>query len=185
MTTIINIVGAPGVGKSTLALALTSLMKMRGMNVEYVGEVIKGYIYSNDEETLSDEYRLMLEQNQAFEPYLGNVDYLVTDAPLMGKHVYTDNPILHQDEKRYMKDKDLIVIFVRVRDVDAYFKREGFESRGRIHGVEEVEELQKKYSEVINELQIGDSLYVIEDEGYTERLTKAMAYVIAKEINNK
>lgn len=41
MTKVINLIGAPGAGKSTIASQLFSLMKWQGLDVELVSEYAK------------------------------------------------------------------------------------------------------------------------------------------------
>lgn len=48
MATLINLLGGPGVGKSSTAFALMFLMKIKGYTVEYIPEVAKGIVFAKN-----------------------------------------------------------------------------------------------------------------------------------------
>ena len=55
MTTVINLIGAPGSGKTTIATDLFSKMKYLGYNVELVTEYAKELVWEQRHETFKNE----------------------------------------------------------------------------------------------------------------------------------
>ena len=80
----INIYGGSGVGKSTLAARIFSLMKQRGDNVELVQEFVKQFAYFGQQIKRWDYVYTFAKQLRAEQKLLENgVDVIVTDSPLL------------------------------------------------------------------------------------------------------
>lgn len=88
MTTVINLVGAPGLGKSTFGAGLFSFMKKSGYNVEYVDEYAKRKVYENNPGAL--ECQPYIFGNQLYKLHILNnkVDYIINDSPILLSVVY-------------------------------------------------------------------------------------------------
>lgn len=91
ITKIINLFGGPGSGKSTTALGLTYLMKLQGMEAEYVSEYAKDLVW---EGRLKDtpQWRLHREQAKRIERLQGKVEWVVTDSPTILSLIYSRPP---------------------------------------------------------------------------------------------
>ena len=87
-TTIINIFGGPGVGKSTAAAALYVAMKKRGISCEYVPEFAKELSRKGDYSTLDNQFYVSAVQYNRILDLIGKVYYIITDAPVLQGHVY-------------------------------------------------------------------------------------------------
>lgn len=84
LTKIINIFGGPGIGKSGIAAGLYSKMKANHMNVELVTEVAKDYVWEDRINVLtSDQLIIFAEQHRRIDRLRGQVDYVVTDCPIL------------------------------------------------------------------------------------------------------
>jgi tRNA uridine 5-carbamoylmethylation protein Kti12 len=81
MTTVINLFGGPGTGKSTLATNLFYIMKSKDINVELVREYVKSWAYNNREPKEYDLIYLLGKQSSYETQLYGKVDYVVTDSP--------------------------------------------------------------------------------------------------------
>jgi len=79
MTTVINLFGGPGLGKSTTAAGLFYEMKLRGFDVELVREYAKNFAYHK---TMPDQTYIFAKQLKAESTLYGKVDFIVTDSPL-------------------------------------------------------------------------------------------------------
>lgn len=80
---IIQLMGAPGSGKSTAASGLFYLMKMQGLNVELVTEYAKDLVWEDNRHRLKDQVSMLARQNERLERLRDKVDYVITDSPLM------------------------------------------------------------------------------------------------------
>lgn len=87
MTKVINLFGGPGTGKSSTAAELFSLMKWEGYNVELVSEYAKKVTWEGHTNLLHDQLYLLAKQNRSLERLRGQVEYIITDSPLLlGAH---------------------------------------------------------------------------------------------------
>ncbi len=83
MTTIINILGGPGVGKSTIAAKVFSMLKEQGKEAEYVSEYVKGWAWEKRTPVNYDQFYFFAKQARREYPYFGKVDVIVSDAPVL------------------------------------------------------------------------------------------------------
>jgi len=81
-TTIINVYGGPGAGKSTSAAYLYYLLKVAGKNVELVREYVKDWAWEGRAFGAYDEIYFLGKQVRHESMLFGKVDYIVTDAPV-------------------------------------------------------------------------------------------------------
>lgn len=89
-TTVINLFGGSGVGKSTIAALLFARMKMQGLHVELVREYVKLWAWGGRKVRQEDQIYLLGKQS-AYESMLyGKVDYIVTDSPVLLAGMYAE-----------------------------------------------------------------------------------------------
>jgi hypothetical protein len=90
MTTVINLFGGSGCGKSTTAALLFARMKLAGIHVELVREYVKFWAW-NDRKVREWDQLYLLGKQSAYESMLyGKVDYIVTDSPMLLAGIYQD-----------------------------------------------------------------------------------------------
>ena len=80
---VINLWGAPGAGKSTIAAGVFYEMKIRGFNVELVNEYAKDAVWENNNDMLKDQLFILANQNRKIERLRDKVDWCITDSPLL------------------------------------------------------------------------------------------------------
>lgn len=90
MTTVINLLGAPGAGKSTLAAGLFYLMKRKYKSVELVTEYAKDLHYDGHKSDDLDQLSVFAEQNRRITRLIGKVDYVISDSPLFLSAYYAN-----------------------------------------------------------------------------------------------
>ena len=86
---VINLIGQPGAGKSTLAAGLFYGMKSRKFNVELVTEYTKDMIYEGHSFVLDDELLLFSEKYKRIKRLSESVDWVITDSPLLNSLFYS------------------------------------------------------------------------------------------------
>jgi len=96
MSLVINLYGGPGSGKSTTMAALFSRMKLRGLSVEMAPEWVKAPVWAGETHVLEDQLYVLAKQNRLLGRLDGNVDYIITDSPLLMSLVYTEDPGINQ-----------------------------------------------------------------------------------------
>ncbi len=100
MTTVINLFGGPGSGKSTTAALLFARMKLMGFHVELVREYVKYWAW-NDRKVKEFDQLYLLGKQSAYESMLyGKVDYIVTDSPILLAGIYQE--LRGGEEKNYV-----------------------------------------------------------------------------------
>jgi hypothetical protein len=82
-TTIINLYGGPGTGKSTSAAYFYYLLKAEGVNVELVREYVKDWAWEGRKISTYDQIYFLGKQVRRESMLYGKVDYIVTDSPVM------------------------------------------------------------------------------------------------------
>ena len=88
MTTIINLFGGPGAGKSSTASGLFHEMKRRGHSVELVAEYAKAMVWEKRDNILADQLYILAKQNRAVARVAGQVDWAINEAPVINGLVY-------------------------------------------------------------------------------------------------
>ena len=82
-TTIINLYGGPGSGKSTSAAYFYYLLKTEGKNVELVREYVKDWAWEGRKISTYDQIYFLGKQVRRESMLYGKVDWIVTDSPVM------------------------------------------------------------------------------------------------------
>lgn len=96
-TTVINIWGAAGTGKTTLALDLAAKLKIRdGVTLEYVSEFVKPMVYEGNFPKPTEELSVLGAQAHQEAKFYGHVDYIITDSPFGLVGFYME--LLHKEK---------------------------------------------------------------------------------------
>lgn len=82
-TKVINFFGQPGAGKSTLAADTFATLKRRGINCELVNEYAKAVTWRKAQPILTDQLYVFAKQYNYQHRLIGQVDYIITDSPLI------------------------------------------------------------------------------------------------------
>lgn len=83
MTTIINLYGGPGTGKSTSAAFLYYVLKAEGQNAELVREYVKDWAWEKRHIGPYDQMYFLGKQGRRESMLYGKVDWIVTDSPVL------------------------------------------------------------------------------------------------------
>jgi len=100
LTTVINLFGEPGVGKSTLAAEIYSEMKKMGLKVELVREFAKELAWEGKKIGPFDQMAIIGEQIRRESSLFGKVDYIITDSPALLGAFYME----YNHNQTYMTD---------------------------------------------------------------------------------
>ena len=94
-TMVINLIGGPGVGKSTVAALVFAKLKVAGKDAELITEFAKDCVWEERKETFKDQIYIFAKQEHRLHRLNGKVDFVVTDSPLILNTYYgADNPEL-------------------------------------------------------------------------------------------
>lgn len=87
-TLCINLFGGPGVGKSTTAAGVFSLLKLHGIDCELIDEFAKQMVWEERQFEFGDQHFIFGRQHHKMWILNGKVDVMVTDSPLLLSAVY-------------------------------------------------------------------------------------------------
>lgn len=100
MTTVVNLFGSAGSGKSTTALGLCYFLKLKGYKVEYVSEYAKDLVNEGSIHKLKHQLYVFSKQLKRMEVLVDKeLDFIVTDSPILLSYFYgekygTSGPLL-------------------------------------------------------------------------------------------
>lgn len=141
---IINFIGGPGVGKTTLASQTFAKLKSQGQSAEFVSEYIKQLIYLGEYEKIADQEYVSQYQYNLLKGAYKKLEFIVTDAPLLHGIIY--NKFHNKNDEKHQKLNEQIrkwtsefnnVFIVVERNPEIQYK----ENEGRIHTEEEAKNI--------------------------------------------
>lgn len=133
---VINLFGAPGAGKSTIAAGLFFLMKTKNIQAELVTEFAKDVVWEGHFTLLDDQLYVFAEQNRRLNRLRKKVDYVITDCSLLNSAIYKP--------AEYPKSFDDIVldIYNTYENINVFIDRVApYSQTGRIQMEKESDEL--------------------------------------------
>ena len=104
-TIIVNLFGAPGAGKSTMASQVFSELKTLGVNAELVNEYAKAKVWDESVQHFKNQMYIVAKQSFYLSRVYGKVDVIVTDSPiLLGLYYCRDMPFHSEHLDHVWKD---------------------------------------------------------------------------------
>ena len=153
---VINAFGGPGSGKSTSCMDICQQLKKLGYNAEYVQEYAKELVYDKNWELLDgspeNQFEVLKEQLKRVDRLYnsGEVDFIVTDSPLLLNGVYNKSLTKEYDSMvtSLYNDFDNFTYFIE-RDAAA------FQEEGRIHNLEESQKIDQDIKQLLEKKGIS------------------------------
>lgn len=157
-TTIINLYGGPGTGKSTSAAYLYYLLKADGKNVELVREYVKDWAWEQRKITTYDQIYFLGKQVRRESMLYGKVDWVVTDSPVMMNLYYAQRycpPSLSEG----IRSATLSFYKQAAEDghkhIHVFLKRtKPYISEGRYQTVDEAREIDTGVKRLLNDIKV-------------------------------
>lgn len=157
-TKIINILGGPGVGKTTVASDLFVRFKRKELDVEIVSEFAKELVWEKRSEAFDDRLYMHAEQNHRLMMMNGNLDYIITDSPLILTSIYNHFYLEDKHTKEYNQMIDEVtkqtfnlydnVTFLITRDVD-------YDTNGRRESFTQAKKIDERIISYLKENNIN------------------------------
>lgn len=92
-TLIINFIGGPGAGKSSLCAATFAELKWMGYNCEMALEYAKDKVWEDSLKILENQIYIFGKQQHRINRLVGQVDIILTDSPLILSLMYGEKTI--------------------------------------------------------------------------------------------
>lgn len=141
-TYVINVIGGPGIGKTTISALLFANLKLAGFVCEYVQEYAKKLVWTKDFDTLNNQYWVSREQYRLLNEINGHVDFIVTDGPLIHGiyyNKYNKNNTSNVDKT----EKYILESINRFKNINIVLERvdREYEVEGRIETKEQAQDI--------------------------------------------
>ena len=158
MSLIINFMGGPSTGKSTLAAGLFYELKLNGYNVELVREFAKDLAYDQDKKTIKNQaYVTGTQIQRQMQPY-GQVDVVITDSPILLGVFYNPKP-------RKAWNNFILELFNEFDNYNILLNRNPnnkFENENRLHDLEKSIEVDNAIVEFLKEYEVDYNPVLVE-----------------------
>ena len=147
-TLVINLIGGPCSGKSTISAELFARLKKMGVKCELCTEYIKERIYEENKTIANNQIALFGMEHYALMNKIGKVDVLIHDGSLI-------NNIQYNYENNEEFNALIITEYRKFNNLDFFIKRGNieYETYGRIHNYEQalkIDEEIKRYYDKYN-----------------------------------
>ena len=156
-TKVINIIGGPGVGKSSVAAAVFAEMKKRSISCELVSEYAKEPVWEGNENLLKNQIHIFSEQFRRQWRLVDKVEYIITDCPLLLNSVYFDF-YLNKNDDPFLSSEYITLLnqtfdkaYFEFENYLYYLKREtNYDPQGRIQIELEARDIDKAIEEKLD-----------------------------------
>lgn len=144
---VINLVGEPSVGKSTVAAELFASMKKQGYSVELVTEYAKDIVWENRQDILKHQDYVFAKQHRRLSRLIGKVDYIITDSPLILSLLYIEMSNTPRSLIPFIQD-----VISTYKNIYVYLKRaHKYEEVGRMQNELEANNLRQKLNSILTD----------------------------------
>ena len=109
-TLVINLIGGPCAGKSTIAAELFSRLKKMGVHCELVPEYIKELIYEENKTIPQNQIAIFGNQHYMINNKIGKVDCVIQDGSFLNNIIYVKLIELLKILKQKIKLYNLVVV---------------------------------------------------------------------------
>ena len=143
-TTLINFLGQPGSGKSTLGTQLFTELKVRDYEVEFVNEFVKTWTYTGRKVNKFGQYYIFGMETENQSRLFNKVDYIIADSPVLLTSFYQQfywgsNTLIVPAKEFYQFAEEEGVNVVNIF-IDRKFK---YNPKGRFQTEEESDEVRR------------------------------------------
>lgn len=156
-TRFINLFGAPGVGKSTIAAGIYSKLSGRGWDIELVPEFAKELVWESNASALSNQAYVTARQFYMIHRLDGKCAWVVTDSPafLGAAHCLEHHPQAYIDTLKWYHDQtDSNLNYLISRNENTKFRQ-----AGRVHSEYQSEVIQMRIESLLSNNNISYTEY--------------------------
>lgn len=143
---VINMLGGPGTGKSSCAADLFAYMKWLGKKVELIDEYAKQCSWEKNFTILEDKLYVMASQNRKLYRLRNQVDYVITDSPIILAPLYAPEGYLPKYFEKLTHES-----FQSYDNINFFLERvKPFDPVGRHHTEEQSKEKDLEIKRMLN-----------------------------------
>jgi hypothetical protein len=148
-TLVVNLLGGPGCGKSTMSAGLFSELKWRNIDCELAAEYAKDAVWEERYKTLENQIYVFGKQHHRIFRLLGKVQVIITDSPLFLTPIY--------DSERRESLKELAINEInKCNNLNIVLVRDKhYNPNGRNHTESEAREIDKNIEKFLSDNDFG------------------------------
>lgn len=174
---IINLVGAPGAGKSTGAAYIFYKLKAAGVNAELITEFAKDKTWEHNNVALSNQLYVLGKQYYKITRCRDQVDVIVTDSPILLSLLYGQNTPYYNElvplvRRLWEQDSNLLYFIKRVKKYNPI---------GRNQTEEESDQISDELFTILKNQNIPVDMYEGSTEGYDQIVADILMRLDIKE----
>lgn len=157
---VINIIGAPGAGKSCISYLLYAKLKIAGSVVEHVPEYAKKLVWAKKFAVLDNQYQVSSKQYEDLKSVYGAVQYVITDGSLLhGLYYNMHNPTNVSNIS--ITHKKILDYYHEFNNINIYLTRGNFayEQAGRIQNEQQAREIDDELMRILDENKIKYTVF--------------------------
>jgi adenylate kinase family enzyme len=147
-TKVVNIIGGPGLGKTTTAMKIASEMSI-DHDVQLIQEVAKNWVWKglnvNTKKGKVDQLHLLGSQNHKQFNLIGKTEYVITDSPLFLSDIYKPDGYYENFHPLTME------VFFSYTNINVVIDRNvgNFQSHGRNHNFVESQTIHEQIKKFV------------------------------------
>ncbi len=180
---VVNLIAAPGSGKSTMAAEIFARLKWLGYNAELISEFAKGKVWEENPTPFKDGGQIYLlgKQFYAMHRCRDNVDVLITDSPLCLCSYYVrrvKNPEVLIDLRSF---DGVVENLINSFDNLNYFlnRKKKYNPKGRLQTEEESDAMATEMYDFFNEFKMcGYRVQMTRIDGTPESVNRIVEDVV-------
>ncbi len=154
-TYVVNFIGSPGAGKTTISALVFAQLKLKHYVTEYVQEYAKQLVWTKDFDILNNQYYVTNHQFKLLNQIDGKVDFIVTDGPLVHGLYYN---LYNRDNTSDIGKTNRLILdsHNHFKNINIVLKRGSFayEQEGRLQTETEAHEIDGIMRQLLADNQI-------------------------------
>jgi hypothetical protein len=156
MSTIINLFGGPGIGKSTISAGLFSEMKKNNYDVELTYEFPKMVAWEENYSSIKDQFFITANQHRNISRLYNKVSYIIVDSPIILGIIYKCkyNNIDAYPSNLYgdLFDEFIFDLFKKYDNLNIVLERKNgsFDENGRLQNYDESRKIDLEIEKVLS-----------------------------------
>lgn len=155
-TVIINAYAGAGAGKTTSCMDICAGLKKAGYSAEYIQEYAKELVYDGSDlldGTAIHQYEILKEQLKRQDRFIGQVDFVVTDSPILLNRMY--NKELTPEYSEMLKQLHDQYETAGAKNFNFFVNRDmnpnHYEKEGRLQTFEESKKIDQEVKNMLRE----------------------------------
>jgi hypothetical protein len=179
---IINIIGGPGIGKTTISALLFAKLKINGHITEYVQEYAKRLVWTKDYDKLNNQYYVIKKQFQLLKDINDtHINFIITDGPILHGLYYNkynlDNTSNVEKTEEYImecyeKFNNINIVLQRIKR-----ENQNYEQEGRIQTEEEAKVIDNELKNILKSKNIKYNIFNADDNAVEKIYNYIMDYI--------